>query len=80
MQVQVEDGDLHHVRVVVEAGEGVFLEEAPVGGTEMRAVDHAAPEVRGLCVMAENVQERGDEEAGGALGRIADALAPLRVH
>ena len=80
MQVEVEDGDLHHVGVVVEAGERLLFEELPLRGLEQRAVHDAALEIGGLRVLPQNVGEGGDEEARRAARRIADALARLRVH
>ena len=80
VQVEIEDGDFHHVGVVVEAGERLLFEEFPLRGLEQRAVRDATPEVRGLRVLAEDVEERGDEKADGAARGIADALARLRIH
>jgi len=72
--------NLHHVGVVVVAGEGLFFEEAPLGGLEQRAIHEAAPLVGGFGVLGENVDEGRDEEADRATGGIADALAGLRIH
>ena len=79
VEVEIEDGDLHHVGVVVEAGEGLLFEELPLRGLEQRAVDEAALQVGGFGVLAQNVGEGGDEEAGRAARGVADALARLRV-
>ena len=80
VQVEVEDGDLHHVGVVVEAGEGLLFEELPLRGLEQLAVDDAARQVGRLGVLAQDVLEGRDEKARRAAGRVADALARLRVH
>ena len=50
VKIQVEDGDFHHVGVVVEAGECLFFEEFPLRGLEQRAVHMAALEIGGLRV------------------------------
>ena len=80
VQIQIEDGDFHHVGVVVVAGERLLFEEPPLRRLEQRAVDMAALEVRRFGVLAQNVGEGGDEEAGRAARRIADALSRLRVQ
>ncbi len=79
VEVEVEDGDLHHVGVVVEAGERPFLEELPLCRGEARAVEDAALLIGGLGVFAQDVREGRDEEAGSAAGRITNLLTRLRV-
>jgi hypothetical protein len=76
----VEDGDLHHVGVVVEAGKRLLLDELPLRGPQQRAVHEAAPEVGRLGVFSQDVGECGDEEAGGAARGVADPLVGLRIH
>src|SRR2546428_567021 len=34
VQVKVEDGDFHHIGIVVEAGERLFFKESPLRGFE----------------------------------------------
>jgi len=80
VQVEVQDGDLHHVGVVVEAGEGVLFEELPLPGLEQAPVRDAPREVGRFGVRAQDVPIRRNEEAGGAAGGVADPQSRLRVH
>ena len=80
MEVEIEDGDFHHVGVVVEAGEGMLFEELPLRRLELPAVHEASLEISGLGVLPENMGESRDEETRRAAGWIADALPRLRVH
>src|SRR5436190_11125059 len=66
MKIEVEDTDLHHVGVVVVAGEGVLFEKLPLGRLEQGAVDVAAFQIRRLGVLAEDVGKGRDQEASRA--------------
>jgi len=80
VQIEVEDGDLHHIGVVVEAGKGVALQELPLLWPELAAVKDSAGQVRRLGVLPQDVVVGGDEEAGRAASRVADAQAGLGSH
>jgi hypothetical protein len=55
VEVEIKDGDLYHVCVVIVSGEGVFLHEFPLRGFEKAAVHRAAGEVSGFRVFPQNV-------------------------
>lgn len=80
MEVQIHDGDLHHVRIIVVAGERVFFDEGKLFGAQFGAVDTALGQVSWFCVLTQDVGVRGDEKASGAAGGVADALTGLWVH
>ena len=80
VQVQIENGDLHHVGVVVEPGEGLLFEELPLCRLKKRAVDKTPLEVgrpvcwRRMCVKAE-MRNPAVPQAGSQT-----ALAGLGIH
>ena len=80
MKIEIEDRNLHHVGVVVVAGEGLLFEELPLRGLQEPAVHAAAFQIGRFRVLSEDVRERGDEEARRTARRVADALPRLRVH
>ena len=77
VQVEIEDGDLHHVGVVVEASERMLFEKLPLLGLEQAAVHDATGEIGGLGVLPQDVVVGGNQEARRAARGIADAHAWL---
>jgi hypothetical protein len=52
VQIEIENSDLHHVGVVVEAGEGVLLQESPLRLFKKLTIYDTTREVSGFGVLA----------------------------
>ena len=57
VEIEVEDGDFHHVGVVVEAGKGMLFEKFPLRWLEQPTVREAALQVCWFGVLPEDVCE-----------------------
>ena len=77
VQIEIEDRDLHHVGIVVVAGEGMLFEKLPLCRFQQRAVDDTAFEIGGLGVLSQNVGIGRNEKTGSAACRVTYSLSRL---
>ena len=79
VQVKIENGDFHHVGIIVIAGECLLFKKSPLRGLEKRAVNYPPFQIGRLCMIAQNVRKRRNKKPGGTASRITDALPGLRI-
>jgi len=80
VKIKVENGNLHHIGIIVIAGKGVFFHKFPLSSLEKAAVGNASRKVRWFCMCLKNMIVSQDQKACRSAGRIADTLSRLRVN